>query len=189
MALINLDQMLIDQFKEKIVIGFDRYQDPRELMLRATAESIGNLISAKADTLYHDLFHTVRVTLTMSEILRGKATVEPVSADDWFNSIMAGIHHDVGLLRNLFNDDNHELGSTGASLYPVHVERSMKFVMERYVNAFNIKAVADLIEYTQFPVPSGLDDHGSYGGLLRAADYIGQFTDPNLRRMNVNLLS
>ncbi|MBU1976028.1 MAG: hypothetical protein KKG59_06515, partial [Nanoarchaeota archaeon] len=147
------------------------------------------LISAKADTPYHNLPHTVEVTLTMREILKGKAILKPVDADNWFNSLMAALHHDVGLLRNLFEDDSHESGSTGASLYPVHVERSTRFVRKRYGEEMDAEAVAGLIEYTQFPVPSGLDDHGSYGGLLRAADYIGQFTDPNLRRMNVNLLS
>lgn len=73
-------------------------------------------------------------------------------------------------------------GATDASLTPYHVDRGKLFIEERFglhrlIDATEIK---HNIELTRFPVPSDEDhaDTVNYPGLVRAADLIGQLSDP-----------
>lgn len=73
-------------------------------------------------------------------------------------------------------------GSTDASLTPFHVDRGKLFISERFGihNVLDAQVIQCYIELTRFPVP--LDEEHSdtinYPGLVRAADLIGQLSDP-----------
>jgi hypothetical protein len=73
-------------------------------------------------------------------------------------------------------------GSTDASLAPFHVDRGKLFISERFGihNVLDAQVIQRYIELTRFPVP--LDEEHSdtinYPGLVRAADLIGQLSDP-----------
>jgi hypothetical protein len=73
-------------------------------------------------------------------------------------------------------------GATDASLTPYHVDRGKMFVEERFGGHRLIDAnlVKQNIELTRFPVPREEDyqDTVNYPGLVRAADLIGQLSDP-----------
>ncbi|MEO1179940.1 MAG: metal-dependent phosphohydrolase, partial [Cyanobacteria bacterium J06636_28] len=73
-------------------------------------------------------------------------------------------------------------GATDASLTPHHVDRGKLFVEERFGNNQRIDAtrIKNNIELTRFPVPKEEDhqDTSNYPGLIRAADLIGQLSDP-----------
>ncbi|NET50283.1 MAG: metal-dependent phosphohydrolase, partial [Merismopedia sp. SIO2A8] len=85
-------------------------------------------------------------------------------------------------------------GCTDASLNPHHVDRSQQFVAEfvqgrspvmRQDNLGNkldidVARIQAYIERTRFPVPDDwrYDQTGDYPGLTRAADLIGQLSDP-----------
>ena len=164
---------------------------------RLTLECIGN-----SDALYHDIEHSMLVTLVGHDILIGRALQRPTTARDYANFILACLTHDIGYVRGVVQGDadGHfvadvkgrlvqlPLGASDAALAPYHVDRSKLFVIERLDSVAMLDAarIARAIEYTRFPYvpsPSGADDLNEEEGLLlRAADLIGQLGDPNYMR-------
>jgi len=169
-----------------------------EFIARLAMENIAN-----SDAPYHDVNHTIMVTLVGQEILRGKHISEGgVTPRDWLHFIISLLCHDIGYVRGVCRGDGNGRyvydakgevvalpdGSTDASLAPYHVTRSKLFVRERFgkitlvhVDTMEIEAN---IEHTRFPVPED-EQHSSTGdfpGLLRAADLIGQLADVNYLR-------
>ena len=164
---------------------------------RLTLECIGN-----SDALYHNIEHSMLVTLAGHDILMGRMMVRPTTAVDYANFILACLTHDIGFVRGIVQGDNDESyvadlsgrtvrlprGSSDAALAPYHVDRSKLFVSER-LDGVEVDAVriARAIEYTRFPYTASSNDEliEEEGMLLRAADLIGQLGDPNyLRKSN-----
>jgi hypothetical protein len=166
---------------------------------RLTLECIGN-----SDALYHNIEHTMLVTLAGHDILMGRAMLRPTTADDYANFILACLTHDIGYVRGIVQGDEEDSfvadlsgrtvrltrGSSDAALAPYHVDRSKLFVFERLDANEEVDAsrIARAIEYTRFPyVASSSNDEliEEEGLLLRAADLIGQLGDPNyLKKSN-----
>ena len=165
---------------------------------RLTLECIGN-----SDALYHDIEHTMLVTLVGHDILAGRALQRTTTATDYANFIMACLAHDIGYVRGIVQGDEDgayvadptgrkielPVGSSDAALAPYHVDRSKLFVVERLDDVEEVDAarIARAIEYTRFPyvdTPTReIDDLNEEEGLLlRAADLIGQLGDPNYMR-------
>ena len=83
-------------------------------------------------------------------------------------------------------------GATDASLAPYHVDRSKLFVQENfshYQSLLDLDAIEHNIEFTTFPVPqdSAYQVTNHYPGLVRAADLIGQLSDPSYLQKTVAL--
>lgn len=156
---------------------------------------------ANSDAPYHDMNHTISVTLLGQEILKGKHLKEGgVSPKDWLHFVISLLCHDIGYVRGVCRNDRDDHyvinaeqeavtlppGATDASLAPYHIERGKIFVAERFADnlQINVETICANIEYTQFPVPDtnmvvlGND----YPALVRAADLIGQLADPNYMR-------
>ncbi len=154
---------------------------------------------AHSDALYHDVEHTILVTLVGQEILRGKQIREGnVSGDDWLHFIVSLLCHDIGYVKGVCRKDECDrrlyiigfddmaislpLGATDASLTPFHVNRSQIFAEEKFAGDgfINSDIVKQNIELTRFPVPAdeAHKDTINYPGLTRAADLIGQLSDP-----------
>jgi len=153
---------------------------------------------ADSDAAYHDMNHTIMVTLVGQQILRGKHTREGgVTPRDWLHFTISLLCHDIGYVRGVCrgDSDGHYVcnekgdlvsispGATDASLTPYHVTRSKLFVRERFGKArlvhIDTREIEANIEHTRFPVPED-EQHTStadYPGLLRAADLIGQLAD------------
>jgi hypothetical protein len=78
------------------------------------------------------------------------------------------------------------IGATSASLTPFHVDRGKLVIDERFGGHTLIDAeqIKRNIELTRFPVPASEthQDKNNYSGLARAADLIGQLSDPNYLR-------
>lgn len=151
---------------------------------------------ANSDALYHNVEHTLLVTLVGQEILRGKHIREGgVSCEDWMNFMISLLCHDIGYVKGVCRGDRYNFYASGigeetiplppsatdASLAPYHVDRGKLFVEERFganrwINAEQIK---HNIELTRFPIPEDGDhqDTTGYPGLVRAADLIGQLSD------------
>ena len=166
---------------------------------RLALECIGN-----SDALYHNIEHTMLVTLAGHDILIGRALSRPTTAGDYANFILACLIHDIGYVRGVIPGDQEDSyvadatgrtihlprGASDASLAAYHVDRSKLFALERFDAAEHVDAgrIARAIEYTRFPyAPSSSNDDLSdeEGLLLRAADLIGQLGDPNyLRKSN-----
>src|SRR5215212_8505744 len=163
-------------------------------------ECIGN-----SDALYHNIEHSMLVTLVGHDILIGRALQRTTTALDYGNFIMACLTHDIGYVRGIIQGDEDgtyvadltgrkislPVGSSDAALAPYHVDRSKLYVIERLDSVEEVDAarIARAIEYTRFPYgpPNNeIDDLNEEEGLLlRAADLIGQLGDPNyIRKSN-----
>ena len=177
---------------------FDSSQTPLVEMVPAAArvalECIGN-----SDALYHNVEHTLLVTLAAHDILRGRALHTRMPVDDYAHVIVACLAHDIGYVRGLFRDDAADgfvidtkgnkmtlpRGSSDAGLMLHHVDRSKLYVMQRLDGTpLDKQRIADAIEGTRFPPREG-QQYDEEASIVRAADFIGQLGDPNyIRKAN-----
>lgn len=165
---------------------------------RIAIECIGN-----SDALYHNVEHTMLVTLAGHDILRGRALHAHMTAEDYAHVIIACLTHDIGYVRGLFEADDQDgylvdadgrkvalpRGSSDAALLPYHVDRSKMFVIERIKGIAQLDSgrIARAIEGTRFPesLPAENQAFDDEAALLRAADLIGQLGDPHyIRKAN-----
>jgi hypothetical protein len=176
------------------LFGPERPTYPSKLNVgaRFAIEQIGN-----SDALYHDVKHTILVTLVGQEIFRGRFVRERLTPEDWVHYTTALLCHDIGYVRGACSGDSGNSfviddagnrvtaprGASDAFLTPYHVDRGKIFVRDRFgpVPFIDEERVARAIELTRFPVPETGDhqETGTEPGLVRAADLIGQLADPN----------
>jgi hypothetical protein len=205
-AMFNPTQIVIEAFVDQLQMTYRRiygllepgYPDIIGFIGRLALENIAN-----SDAPYHDVNHTIMVTLVGQEILRGKHISEGgVTPRDWLHFVVSLLCHDIGYVRGVCQGDrgngyvsniSGELvrlpeGATDASLTPYHVTRSKVFVRERFGGAslahIDTSSIEANIEHTRFPVPEGKDyaNTADYPGLVRAADLVGQLADINYLR-------
>ena len=167
-----------------------------EWAARLAMDCIGN-----SDALYHNVEHTMLVTLVGYDILRGRQLLMETNASDFAHLIFACLLHDIGYVRGILKGDSADgyivdakgnkaevpRGSSDAALLPYHIDRSKLFVMDRMAKIKDLDAtrVANAIEFTRFPSTHGDDSDGEEGMLVRAANLIGQLGDPQyLRKAN-----
>ena len=158
---------------------------------------------ANSDALYHNVEHTMLVTLAGHDIFKGRALLMPSTPTDYSNFIVACLMHDIGYVRGVVKGDGDDgyvvdgtgrkvslpRGSSDAALAPYHVERSKLFVLDRAaaIEELDGERIARAIGFTQFPYLLPIDNKevDEEGSLLRAADLIGQLGDPHyLRKSN-----
>lgn len=205
--MLNLRLIVKDHCTEKLREGYKRTYSDLERQLcniiawtaHLTLENISN-----SDALYHDVDHTVMAALAGQAIIEGKHLSEGgVSPRQWAHYIIAILCHDIGYVKGICKaDKNDELasgvdgnmvrvpkGSTDAMLAPYHIDRSKLFVRERFggdilndtEGVLDVDLIGSYIEMTRYPIPKKevYADTTGYGGLVRAADLIGQLADPN----------
>ena len=68
---------------------------------RLAIDCIGN-----SDALYHNVEHTMLVTLVGYDILRGRQLSIETSASDFAHLIMACLFHDIGYVRGILKGDS-----------------------------------------------------------------------------------
>jgi len=198
--MFNATEILINSFVEKIKEGYHRTYGGYKSSYEEIIGWAGNMALeniANSDALYHNVEHTILVTLVGQEILRGKHIREGgVACEDWLHYIISLVCHDIGYVKGVCRQDkkgwyatgrgdemvNLPLGSTDASLTPYHVDRAKLFINERFAGhkLIDVEIIKHNIELTRFPVPKESDhqDTINYPGLVRAADLIGQLSDP-----------
>lgn len=201
--MFNPTQHVIEGFVGELQSMYERTYGVLEPSYPGIIGFVGRLALenlANSDAPYHDVNHTILVTLVGHEILRGKhMAVGGVTPNDWLHFIVSLLCHDIGYLRGICRGDGKGRyvtdldggtvalppGSTDAAMTPYHVARSILFVRERFGQAalshLDVAALEANIEHTRFPVPQD-EKHRSTDdlpGLLRAADLIGQLADPN----------
>jgi hypothetical protein len=200
--MFNATEILIDTFVRNLREGYRRTYggwktDFEDIIGWAGSMALENI--ANSDALYHNVEHTILVTLVGQEILRGKHIREGgISCEDWLHCIISLLCHDIGYVKGVCRQDidSERLYATGkdrkmvslppgasdASLTPYHVDRAKLFIEERFGGhkLIDAEVVKSNIELTRFPVPAAEDhrDIMNYSGLVRAADLIGQLSDP-----------
>jgi hypothetical protein len=176
----------------------DRLVEMVPSIARIALECIGN-----SDALYHNVEHTMLVTLAGHDIMRGRALHTDMLAEDYATVIIACLTHDIGYVRGLFRDDDDDgyvvsqrgdkvvlpRGSSDAAMLPFHVDRSKMYVIERIVGMARLDParIAKAVEGTRFPasIPAVGEHCDEESALVRAADLIGQLGDPHyIRKAN-----
>ena len=204
--MFNPTQIVIESFVDELTDMYARtygvlepsYPGIISFVARLALENIAN-----SDAAYHDVNHTIMVTLVGQEILRGRhISVGGVTPREWLHFIVSLLCHDIGYVRGICRGDGNGRyvtslagdtvsvpeGSTDAAMTPYHVARSKIFVRERFgkvaLSQLDTLVIEANIEHTRFPVPKD-EQHemtGDFPGLLRAADLIGQLADINYLR-------
>jgi hypothetical protein len=202
--MFNPTAVVIDAFVGELHKGYISTYSNLEPDYPGIIDYVGHMaleLIANSDAPYHDLGHTICVTLLGQEVLKGKHLREGgVSPRDWLHFIISLLCHDIGYVRGICRNDKHgryvtgkdseavELpeGATDASLTPYHIDRGMLFVRERFAKNrhIDVEVLCANIEYTRFPVPAENEAKAAtdYPELLRASDLMGQLADPNYMR-------
>ncbi|MGH6799645.1 MAG: metal-dependent phosphohydrolase, partial [Roseiarcus sp.] len=193
-----LGSFLANDMRGRFGVSYPRLAEIIPFAARLTLECIGN-----SDALYHDLEHTLLVTLAGHDIFKGRALLTASTPVDYANFIVACLTHDIGYVRGVLKGDGpdgyvvdgagHKVtlprGCSDAALAAYHVERSKLFVLDRLASIEELDGprIAGAIEHTRFPFPEAPDEPGvdEDAALLRAADLIGQLGDPHyLKKAN-----
>jgi hypothetical protein len=200
---LNLQELIIAHFVKELKKAYKKTYS-------ITEPQFGNIVAwsgrlaleniANCDALYHNVSHTIMVTLVGKAILEGKHLCEGrITPKHWMHFMIALLCHDIGYVKGVCKDDKDGVFATGvddemvklppgvtdAAFLPYHVDRSKLFVRERFGGKLLVEVDAELIasyiEMTRFPPPDDdfYKDTKGYPGLLRAADFIGQLGDPD----------
>jgi hypothetical protein len=202
---MNFTTLIIEALGNRMEETYlDLYGPQKPLYPKALNSSARMILEhiANSNALYHDVHHTIQVTLVGAAILRGRHMVKRVNPDDWLHFMGACLLHDIGYVRGVCpGDTDTEVvidaegnrvtpprGATDAFLTPYHVDRGILFAKSRGkdVPYIDTERLAHAIELTRFPVPDSADhqETDTEAGLVRAADLIGQFGDPDhMRRL------
>ncbi len=198
--MLNTTEILIDAFVESLLKGYRRLQPGSgesdcEFIAAAARNSMQWIASSNA--LYHNFEHTMLVTSVGMDILQGRQEAQAdVRREDGLNIILALLCHDIGYVRGICKDDEPDRSASGmgdgqvslqvgisdAGLMPYHIDRGKLYVQENYAGhpLIDLALVHACIERTRFPIPDDPTSRlsGDYPGLVRAADLIGQLSDP-----------
>jgi hypothetical protein len=205
--MFTLQECAIDRFVKELRAAYRQTYSDVQPQIGNIVAWVGRLALeniANSDTLYHNVEHTIMISLVGQAILKGKHLCEGgVTPRDWLHFMMGVLCHDIGFVKGICRADRDGRyaigvggktialppGGTNVALTPYHVDRAKLFIRERFGGelVMNIdvhidaEVIASYIEMTRFPVPDGdfYKDTKSYAGLVRAADFIGQLGDPN----------
>lgn len=136
------------------------------------------------DTRYHDLGHTLQVTLAMARLIDGHDRVAPPERALGPRRALAGVLgallHDAGYIRTTLDGASH-----GAQYTRIHVSRSAAYIA-RYLPAIGLAPLAPLVaaivHFTGYEIaleniPLAAEPERLLGHLLGSADLIGQMAD------------
>lgn len=208
--MISWQELVIDMFVDQLRTVYQRTygnvsSDLGRVVIWCGRLALENI--ANSDALYHDVDHTIMVALAGQAIIEGKHLREGgVTPRDWMHYMIAVLCHDIGYVKGVCKQDTKDMFATGVgdemvhvslegtdvALTPYHVNRGKLFVRERFgtgllaemTNQLDAELIASYIEMTRFPSPPDdfYKDTKDLGGLVRAADFIGQLGDPDYLR-------
>ncbi|MEX2482515.1 MAG: metal-dependent phosphohydrolase [Gammaproteobacteria bacterium] len=198
--MLNVTKVLTDIVDERATAHFEAlYPAASGTALDFVRYAAGVALEAigTSDALYHNIEHTTHVTLVGLEILKGRQEQQgDVPVRTWANVVVALLCHDIGYVRSLCRADTafniatgqdgpamrNVDGASDAVLMPVHVNRGKRFIEETFAEHrfADVDFINTCIERTRFPVPEDPAYQGTadFPGLVRAADLIGQLSDP-----------
>ena len=191
----NLGRFLAKDFRQIFGSAYDETAERISSLARSTIECLG-----RSDALYHNLEHTLLVTMVGRDILQGFSLSHRIKPTDYSHLICACLLHDIGYVRGILSGDTETefvidkdhtkitlpRGASDAALTHYHVDRSKMFAIERLGSSPLVDAtrVADAIELTRFParIDQTAETVGLEPKLVQAADLIGQLGDPMYSR-------
>ena len=97
---------------------------------RLALECIGN-----SDALYHNVEHTMLVTLVGYDIMKGRALLTPTTPDDFAHLLVACLLHDIGYVRGILKGQRPtwliRCGAFAISCRPVENFRNESYFDQR----------------------------------------------------------
>ncbi|MFN2146334.1 MAG: metal-dependent phosphohydrolase, partial [Anaerolineales bacterium] len=115
--MFNPTQLTIDHFAGQLKNAYQRTYsnlDPEISNIVGWTGRLALEIIANSNALYHNLEHTVMVTLAGQAIIEGKHLTEGgVTPVDWMHYMIALLCHDIGYVRGILREDNSPHFSTG----------------------------------------------------------------------------
>jgi hypothetical protein len=137
------------------------------------------------DTAYHDLQHTLDVTLAMARLMNGyertRDRTEEIGARNFSLGVVTALFHDVGYIRR-----RHDTRNQSGAVYTLrHVRRGSAFLREYLVELGMpdlAPVAAQLIHFTGFDIPVREIELPSLlfrmiGNMLGTADIVAQMSD------------
>lgn len=191
----DLGRFLAKDFRQIFGSTHDETAERLGSLARSTLECLG-----RSDALYHNLEHTLLVTMVGRDILQGLSLSHRIQPADYSHLICACLLHDIGYVRGVLSGDTETefvidqdhtkislpRGASDAALTPYHVDRSKMFAFERLGSSPLVDAarIANAIEATRFPAKNDqtVESVGLEPKLVQAADLIGQLGDPMYSR-------
>ncbi len=138
------------------------------------------------DTAYHNIQHTLDVTLTMARLIdgyeRSRTDLEAITAREFQLGVITALFHDIGYLRR---QSDAPVVCNGAVYTKIHVSRGAQF-LRGYLPKLGMSDLADisaaLIHFTGYEktiasirVPGPV--YRTLGNMLGTADLIAQMSD------------
>ncbi len=213
--MISWQELTIDMFVKQLQTVYQRTYGEIDPVFGRIVVWCGRLALeniANSDALYHDVDHTIMVSLAGQAILEGKHLREGgITPRDWTHFMIGVLCHDIGYVKGVCRNDTKDHFSSGigdemvyispegtdVALTPYHVNRSKLFVKERFGSSLlqdmskhiDADLVGSYIEMTRFPSPPDdfYKETKGLGAMVRAADFIGQLGDPDYLRKTPNL--
>src|SRR5512132_2797879 len=96
-----LGSFLAADMKDRFGSSHARLAELIPFAARLALDCIGN-----SDALYHNVEHTLLVTLAGHDIFCGRVLHAQLTADDYAHIILACLAHDIGYVRGLFKQDD-----------------------------------------------------------------------------------
>ena len=192
--------IIIDAFIKRLRRSYTRIYGDGEPDHCNSIEQVARMALARmaqSDALYHNLDHTLLVTMVGHDILRGQIIRDgKMPSIDWVNFVCSLLCFATGFYRYACPGDDHErcvIDTEGATievprgvsngwLWAYFTDRSIVYVRHHYANhpIIDAEKMAANIEYARFPPPvEKHPDTATYPGLLRASHIIGAVADPN----------
>jgi hypothetical protein len=123
--MLNIQQLMIDSFVKALQAAYQQsygFLKPEYSSIIAWAGRLALENIANSNTLYHDIDHTMMVTLVGQEIMKGKHLNEGgVTPEDWLHFIIALLCHDIGYLKSVCRDDKDGAYATGVDGKTVNI--------------------------------------------------------------------
>jgi len=95
-----LGSYLADDIRDRFGVSHARLAEIIPFAARLALECIGN-----SDALYHNVEHTMLVTLAGHDIFKGRALLTDSTPDDYSHFIVACLTHDIGYVRGVLKGD------------------------------------------------------------------------------------
>ena len=132
LAAQDLGSFLASDAKDRFGASHARLAELLPFAARLALDCIGN-----SDALYHNVEHTMLVTLVGYDIMKGRALLTHTMPSDYSHLLVACLLHDIGYVRGVLKGDNADgyvidargkkatipRGSSDAALLPHHVDR------------------------------------------------------------------
>jgi hypothetical protein len=137
-----LGSFLASDMKDRFGSSHARLAELIPFAARLALECIGN-----SDALYHNVEHTMLVTLAGHDIFKGRALLRPSTPADYANFIVACLAHDIGYVRGILKGDDakgYVVDATGRKVsLPRILRRRTCSISRRTIEAVRVGSYRD----------------------------------------------